>query len=189
MYKNLIAPVFSSRRFHIRLIGNEDARDLYEICSNEEVTKYLTFEPYQSYSDAKKVIVNMLRSYYQAESVNFSIIEKISLKMVGSVSLTFQHENNCAEIGYLINRQFWNQHIMSEIMEPLLDICFQYYKLDYITARTTEDNLASERVLTHAGLRYRFTKKNELKIHNCWKNICYFDMNYMEYLLKKSPSK
>lgn len=186
MYKNLIAPSFSSKRFIIRMIDSCDAKDLYEICSNKEVTKYLTFEPYQSYRDAKRVIVNMIRSYYQAESINFSIVEKISLKMIGSISLTFHKQENCAEVGYLLNQKFWNQHVMSEVLQSFLDVCFQYYKLDYITARTTHDNLASERVLLKTGFHHRFTKKDELEIHHELKSICYFEMNYMDYLLKKS---
>lgn len=56
----------------------EDIDDFFDVCSQSEVTQYLTFNPHEYLSDTHRVIENMMRAYSMGQSVNFAIVLKIN---------------------------------------------------------------------------------------------------------------
>ena len=147
MFKNLGAPQFFTKRLFIRAIDLIDIEDMFEICSDYSVTEYLTFEPHKSTLDTRHVIENMIRSYYAGQSINFSLIDKTTNKMIGSASLTFNLYENSAEIGYLLKKEYWNQGYMSEAIEAIIDLSFQYYQLNRLYAKHILENIASQKII------------------------------------------
>ncbi len=171
MFKNLRAPTFHTNRLFIRLIDPIDINGLYEVSKSSNVTRYLTFNPHKSIRQTRMVIENMLQSYFSGHSVNFAIIEKNLNKMIGSVSLTFSMTNNSAEIGYILNDNFWNKGYMSEVIEKLIDISFTYYGLDTLFAKHILENEASKRILL----------KNNFKLTRIVENG--FTKNFVSYTI------
>lgn len=182
MFQTINPFSFSTNRFIIRIVDYNDYLDYYELCSSSIVTKYLTFEPYSSIKDAKRTITNMIRSFYIGECINFSIVEKISKKVIGSISLTFFKNNNQCELGYLINEKFHHQHVMSEILPTFIQYAFNYYHPDVIFARVVKENTYSIKLLEKNNFQYAYTLLNSVHMHNQLVNVLYYTYTYDTFL-------
>ena len=147
MYSNLNAPTIQTDRLIIRLVCLEDAPFYYSFCSNPNVCKYLTFNPYTNFNMAKRAIENMIRAYLIGSDVNFSIIYKENKQVIGSISLSFSNTTNSADIGYILDDKYWNKSIMSEAINSIIEVAFNHYNVDFITASYISNNKASEALL------------------------------------------
>lgn len=163
-------PKFETKRLIVRIVSLEDYYDYFEFCSDPLVCKYLTFNPYSSTYQAKKAIENMIRAYIAATDFNYSIVLKDTLKVIGSVSLSFK-ENNVAELGYILNSKYWNNGYISEVINNLISVAFVYFDVNVIVAKYLKDNIASEKVL----LKNSFTKTKIIK-NGFIKNGIYYDL-------------
>ena len=159
MKNYLTAPTIQTNRLTIRIVDLVDSSDYFEFCSNANVCKYLSFNPYKSLSQAKNAINNMIRAYLQGTDVNFSIIYRDLKKVIGSISLTFNKDNS-ATIGYILNDLYWNQGIMKEAIEAICKIAFDYYEVKFLKAKFISENIASEKVLYANGFKEVEVLKN-----------------------------
>lgn len=66
------------------------------------------------------------------------------------------------ELGYAMNEQFRNHGYMTEAVRALVEWAFQHDTCRRVTAETLHDNLASQRVLTKAGLELDRSAENML---------------------------
>ncbi len=164
LYKS--APTIETNRLFIRVVSSEDYKDYYRFCSNKNVCKYLTFNPYTNIFQAKKAINNMIRAYLANTDVNFSIIYKQENKVIGSISLSFKNDN-IGEIGYILDESYWNNKIMDEALKALIKVCNYHYCLDALVASYIKENIASEKLLfrnnfkIYENLNYGLIKNNK----------------------------
>lgn len=147
MYTNLNAPTITTNRLFIRFVSIYDYKDYFTFCSNHKVCEYLTFNPYNNVTQAKRAIENMIRASLIGSDANFSIIDRLTNKVIGSISLTFSNTSNSADVGYILDEAYWKKGIMSEALKEIINVAFTYYNLDYLTASYLKDNKASEALL------------------------------------------
>ena len=147
MNKGLGAPHFFTNRLYIRPIEWKDIDDFFNVCSQSEVTQYLTFNPHEYLSDTHRVIENMMRAYSMGQSVNFAIVLKSTNHLIGSASLTFNYVNRSAEVGYLLDAKYWNQGYMSEAIQALIEVAFNYYRVEFLYAKHIVENIASQKII------------------------------------------
>ena len=165
---NLNKPVknLESDRLLLRFVDLNDAKDFYVFCSKDNVTKYLTFDPYKHIFQARRAITNMIRSYLAEKCINYSIVLKNTNKVIGSISIT-QVDNHSAEIGYLLDDDYWNLGYMSEALKLIVEASFNYYDIDILIGKYIKENISSEKVLLKNGfklisvLRNGFIKNNK----------------------------
>jgi len=60
-------------------------------------------------------------------------------------------EHNISSIGYGIDEQYRNQGYMTEALQAAMYWAFQHIELNYLLAKTYQDNFPSHRVLTKCG--------------------------------------
>lgn len=170
MNKHLTAPTINTNRLFIRIVDLSDSYDYFDFCSNANVCKFLTFNPYKSLSQAKNAINNMIRAYLQGTDVNFSIIYKKNRRVIGSISLTFNIDNSVT-IGYILNEAYWSKGIMKEAIDAICKVAFNYYGVELIKAKFISENIASEKVLIANGFN-----KVELIKNGFVKNGVFYDL-------------
>ena len=144
--------VIKTKRLTIRFVDLADAKDYFVFCSNPNVCRYLSFEPYKHVFQAKKAINNMIRSYLVNKDINFSIILNETNRVIGSISLSI-NDFHCADLGYLLDEKYWNKKIMSETVPEIIKVAFDYYKIDTLYAKYVKDNQASEKLLMNNGFK------------------------------------
>lgn len=162
------APTIETNRLFIRVVSSEDYKDYYRFCSNKNVCRYLTFNPYTNIFQAKKAINNMIRAYLSNSDINFSIIFKPENRIIGSISLSLLNDN-IGEIGYILDEPYWNKKIMDEALKAIINVCDKYYNLDILIASYISDNIASEKLL----LRNNFIFYEDIQCGLIKNNQCF----------------
>lgn len=141
------APLIETERLIIRLVSLDDVDAYFDFCSDEDVCRYLTFNPYTDRSYVIRSIKNMLNAYLNGTDVNFSIILKETNHVIGSISLTFNNKYNTGEIGYILNKKYWKNGYMNEALKAIMNISYDYYNLSMLKASYLEGNYNSAKLL------------------------------------------
>lgn len=156
-------PTLETERLILRLFNDSDVEDLYEMCSDELVTKYLNFETYTSITDAYERLEVVKKEYEELHVPPVWAIElKDTGKVIGSIGFLHVKENHSyAEIGYLLHRRYWNKGIMSEAVKEVLKFGFEKMELNKITIDCDSRNIGSYRVMEKNGLVYEGTLRQQ----------------------------
>ncbi|QNE38236.1 GNAT family N-acetyltransferase [Hymenobacter sp. NBH84] len=108
----------------------------------------------------------------------FAIELRETGQFVGGIGLTVEQRFNRAEAGYWVGKPFWNQGIATEALRAVLAFGFETLELHKIFATHLVANLASGKVMQHAGMQW------EAELHqHVRKNGQYFDL--MQYQLTR----
>ena len=156
-------PTLETERLKLRLFSLEDTNELYEYCSDEQVTKYL---PFDTYTDEKQAIdrINYWLEVYKNldKPITWAIEYKQDGKMIGSIDFVkWSEQDKSAEVGYVINRKYWNKGIITEALKAVIDFGFKQMDLNRIEARCDERNIASAKVMEKNGLIYEGTLRQK----------------------------
>ena len=156
-------PTLETERLNIRLFSNQDVQDLYEYCSDEQVTRYLPFETYNNIADAIDRINFCIESYKNIQGpILWAIEYKENGKLIGSIDFVrWNEENKEAEIGYALNRKYWNKGIMTEALKTVIKFGFEKMDLNRIEMHCDERNMGSARVMEKNGLKYEGTLRQK----------------------------
>ena len=127
-------------------------------CSDEEVTKFLTW-PTHTTKEVTEYVLNLwLAEYDKPEYYQWVIEPKDAGEAVGSIAVVNQNDDiDKIEIGYCLSRKWWRQGIMSEALSALIPFFFEEVKVNRIEARHDPNNPNSGKVLAKCGFKYEGT--------------------------------
>ena len=156
--------VFETKRLHLRHLKTSDLEDLYQLISDSEVMRYY---PHQmSLDEAEEWIQRSKRNIRDRGHSFYACIHKQSKEFVGISGLV--PPGNApgtieVELGYLLNRRFWNQGFATEAAFGCLDYGFSHFSFEKLVSIIDPENHASIRVAEKNGLAfesktYRFDK-------------------------------
>ena len=151
--KTIKLPTIELSSVLLRTVQKNDYRDFFELGKDEETTKFLTWGPFTRLKDAK----NMLKYVYfkrmqRNEPIGYAIVDKKSLKMIGTIDYhSFDRKRNLCEIGYVLNKDFWRQGIMTEVLGSVTRTGFELLLLDKIIIKHLRENLGSKQVIIKNG--------------------------------------
>ena len=176
-------PTFETERLKIRLFNENDVDDLYEYCSDDEVTKYLSFPTYTKKQDAIDRINYCIERYEKLDApILWAIEYKEEQKLIGGIDFVkWDEANNKAEIGYLLSRKYWNKGIMTEALAVILKFGFEKMGLNRIQIICDERNIGSSRVMEKNGLKYEGTLRQERFEKGEYVNMKYYSILKEEY--------
>jgi RimJ/RimL family protein N-acetyltransferase len=102
-----------TERIILRDFIEEDWQAVHEYGSEPQAVKYMPFGP-NTEQDTKSFIKTVLDSQKEKPrlSYNFALVNKLDNRLVGSCRIkTTNTEYKEGEIGYILNRNFWNEVI------------------------------------------------------------------------------
>ena len=79
--------------------------------------------------------------------------------------------NNSAEVGYVLNPDFWGKGLAKEALMRLMVFGFAELRLHRITAKIMTGNTASKRVAEKCGMRHEATYIESMLIKGCYDTI------------------
>lgn len=137
-----------TKRLLLRPVTLSDAEDMYEYSSDSQTTRFV-FETHQTLSDTQ----NSIADYFMAEPLGkFAIELKEQQKMIGTIDLRVEMEIGVAELGYIINKNYWGFGYIPEACHRLLTLGFTDLDLVRIKAGHDERNISSGRVMEKIGM-------------------------------------
>lgn len=178
-------PIIENKRFILRKFTKNDINDLYEYASDSEVTKFLSWDTYKNIDIAVDYIENVLLRYSKNKIAPWGIEWKENSKMIGSIDFVqYDKKNFSAEIGYVLNRKYWNKGIMTEALKEIIKFGFDEMNLMRIETRLNAMNIASERVMQKNGLTYEGTLRKKEFLKNKFIDIKFYSILRDEYYKK-----
>lgn len=134
-----------TERLVIRYFKEEDAQDLYEYLSKEEVVRY---EPYDAFTYEQAAEEAKRR----ADDKNFYAVALKSGKVIGNLYFA-EGDFDTWEIGYVFNSEYWGQGYATEAAKGLLDEAFTNWKVRRVIAMCNPVNTSSWKLMERLGLK------------------------------------
>lgn len=148
-------PTIETDRLVLRPLRMRDAADLYAYARDPEVSRHVLWEAHKSMRESRQFLRAAIRQYRKGLPGSFAITWKSSGRMIGTIGFMWVNvDHKSAEVGYSLNRDYWNQGIMTEALRAVIQFGFDELHLNRIEAQHEIDNPASGRVMQHAGMQY-----------------------------------
>ncbi|TFE00565.1 GNAT family N-acetyltransferase [Jeotgalibacillus salarius] len=158
-------PVLETERLILRKLTPEDLDDMYHYGSNDEVTRYVTWNTHRTLSDTKEFVEFVLNQYRNHKVAPWGIEYKENGKLIGTVDfVSWQPKNHTAEIGYVISQDYWGKGIATEAAKKIIEFGFENMDLVRIQARCFPENEGSEKVMQKAGMLFEGVLRKSLFI-------------------------
>ena len=162
----------STKRLILRKPELNDAREIFNLRSNEQVNQYLDRHPATDLEDATDFLNKIIQSIDGGEGSYWAICLKENPRLVGTICLyDFSPDRQTAEIGYELLPFYQHKGIMQEAMSVVLHYSFHTLNLETITAFPSADNKSSIKLL----------QKNEFKLED---DGVQRDGNFVRYVLR-----
>lgn len=167
----LQAATLGTERLQLRAQRISDAEAMYEIYSDAETMKYWSSEPMKGLDEAQKYVAQDLDAVNQGRAVIWSITEKNRDVAIGKCILfQFSESNRRAEVGYVLNRQYWGRGIMSEAMAAVIEYAFGDAGLHRLEADTDPDNAGSLKMLERLGFQREGLFRDRWFVYGVWQD-------------------
>lgn len=148
-------PELYSKRLTLRKMLALDAPDMYEYASRSDVTRYLTWNPHPDRSYTREYLEYLGNRYAAGMFYDWAIVFEPDCKMIGTCGFTsFNCTSDSAEVGYVINPDYWGRGIASEALELVLRFGFEELKLHRIEAKFMQENERSRHVMEKMGMTF-----------------------------------
>ena len=162
--------ILETDRLILRAWEITDLDDFFEYASVEGVGEKAGWEHHKS----KDKSLEILKMFMEEKKV-FAIVLKENQKAIGSIGIEELGEEldkdldnlSGRELGYVLNKDYWNKGIMTEAVSKVVDYCFNTLKLNFLMASYFNYNIASKRVLEN--LNFKFYK--DIIIETRYNNI------------------
>ena len=170
VFKN--PPAIETDRLLFRPMQIRDAEDMFEYSSKESVTRYLLWSPHESVDYTRRYLIFVKKQYSQGLFYDWAVILKDTGKMIGTGGFTtIDGRHQSAEIGYVLNDDYWGKGSGSEIARELLCFGFNYLGLNRIQARYMVGNEASRRVMEKNGMQFEGVARNLMYVKGSFRDI------------------
>ena len=180
-----IFPVVETRRLLLEEFQTSDAKAVFEIFSQEFVTRYHNLETMKSIEQALDLIKIRAGIFKQGVGIRWAIaIKGDPGRVIGSCGYyNLDQENHSAEIGYDLHSAFWKQGIMTEALRTMINLGYSgvfTFSLNRIQALTYLDHETSGLLLRKLG----FQEEGILREWGYWKHA-YHDLRVYSLLRTK----
>ena len=144
-------------RLIIRELSPEEENTFLDHYNDPEILHYI---PKRSREERINIYRKAIASYNDKDALRiWGIFNKADSDFIGTCLLRpFTPANIQSELGYSIERKYWNQGIGAEMAAAMVKYAFEEMDSQMIVAVTVIENIASQRVLEKAG----FTKMENL---------------------------
>ena len=103
-----------TERCHIRDFSMEDADDLYEVLSDENVMMYI-----ERAFDRGRTKEFIRAAGMCEKTLVYAIVWKLTGKVIGH-AIFHQYEESDYEIGWILNKEYWGKGIADEVTKELI---------------------------------------------------------------------
>jgi len=182
-------PEIMTERLHLRAYKPEDAEELVSIVNDKEIASTTIRIPFPySHEDAEEWITLTQKKLVEDSEINWAITNRFSHRLVGTITLTLNNENNNAEFGYFIGKTYWGNGYCTEAAKAILKFAFEDLKLHRVHASHMKKNVASAKVLLNIGMNYEGTRWGHIKKWGEYEDIVLYGMLEEDWKRINRPS-
>lgn len=153
--------ILESKRLKIRKFSTSDLLDLYAICSNAELMKYVGTGTPLTMDQVKEWLEVTHVNYATKGFGNYALISKENKELIGYCGLIYSKEIDNIELIYALRQKYWGVGLASEASLAMIDFAFDTLKLKEVFASIDPENIASEKILLKTGFRFAFEQNDQ----------------------------
>lgn len=164
-------PVIKTKRLTLRNFCRKDIENIYSIRTCKSVMKYMDAPKMESLEEAERFLNFTLKTHKEKRALNWIITLKDSESMIGYIGFwRLDKDHYRGELGYALDKNFWDMGIMSEAVEEVIKFGFENMGLNSIEANVNPLNKNSIKLL----------KKLGFKKEGYFRENYYFDGNFID---------
>ena len=157
-------------RLYLRQFTPDDLDDLYRIYSDPEIMKYLSGVRTR---EATEIAIHTMLKHWEEHNFGlWALVHKIDGKMIGRCGLNFLEKTPEVQLGYTLDKVYWNQGLATEASLASLNYGFQILNLQRIVAIALPENITSQRLMQKVGMKYE-------------KNAHYYETDVVYYSISR----
>ncbi|MFJ7746929.1 GNAT family N-acetyltransferase [Peribacillus sp. NPDC097295] len=183
-------PTLETERLILRKVTWDDIEDIHAYSSNEEVTKYVTWETHKTLADTKEFIEFAFTQYENKRIAPWGIQYKENGKIIGTIDFVSHHGgHHVAEIGYVLSQDYWGKGIMTEAANEVIAFGFDRMDVVRIQARCFVDNKGSSRVMEKTGMSFEGTMRKMMFVKGKHQDVNMYSILKEEFASLHKPRK
>lgn len=165
-------PTLETERLILRKMRPSDRSDMFEYACLDDVTRYLLWQPHSDDEYTLQYLRYIESRYKSGSFYDWAVVLKDGGKMIGTCGFTrFDHESDCAEIGYVINPRYRGMGIAAEAAREVVRFGFERLALHRIEARFMYGNEASLRVMQKLGMKFEGYHRDAMLVKGSYRTI------------------
>ena len=154
---------------HLRRVALTDAEGLFAMLSDPESMNYWSHTPVTDVSDALQVLREDVESDARGDSICWAVTLKGQNEMIGKCILfQFSAANRRAEIGFILNRDYWRQGLMQQALQAVIRFAFLTLELHRLEADVDPDNEGSLGILEKLGFERAGLFRDRWRLNDGW---------------------
>lgn len=152
--------IIETQRLILRPLNLDDAQEAYDGWTGDaEANKWVSWLPHESIDS----VVDWLKEISWDQNVTegfprdnyiWGFVLKETGKLFGSGGLIWEDAYQLYQVGYNINKSYWNKGYTTEAMRAILDFSIKNLGLKRVAGGHAKENLASAKVLEKLGFVY-----------------------------------
>jgi len=148
-------PALETSRLILRKVKLEDAPDMFAYARDPEVSRFTVWSPHITMEDTLRFLGCVIKGYEKGAVENWGIVHKEDNKFIGTCGyFSWEPEHFRGDIHYALSPAYNGKGIMTEAVNAVLRFGFEQMGLNRIEANCMPENIASERVMQKAGMRF-----------------------------------
>lgn len=131
------------QKITLKVFTSADIDDFMEWATDNEVTKYMMWNSYNSRSEAEVFFTNVVEKHSWFKSIS------LGEKVIGSITLDKgKGVHSCkAELGYVVARKYWGNGLATQAIKLAIQTGFKDLDIERIEAYVDPANIGSQRAL------------------------------------------
>ncbi len=183
MFKKI--PTIETDRLILRKLKVADYADMYEYSRLDRVTEFLLWNSHPDARYTRDYLSYIQSQYRVGEFYDWAVIHKETNKMIGTCGFAkLDFENNSAEIGYVLNPDFWRCGYATEAVKKIIDFGFHVLNLHRIEARYIVGNEVSRSVMEKCGMVFEGIHRSSLFVKDKYVSVGFCAITGAEYISK-----
>lgn len=154
-------PTLRTDRLVLRALRLTDAADYFAFAGDPQVARFLRWGPHASLQETRNYLAETLtHSPRQLDGLwGIELVQR--RRLVGTIHLMEIDPHNLkADVGIVINAQYWSSGIGSEALHRVLALCFHELGLQRIQGLPITENTAARRVGEKCGIVHEGTLRS-----------------------------
>lgn len=165
-------PTLETERLILRRVLKSDAEDMYDYARDSLVTEYLTWRPHPDLHYTEEYLSFLETRYAIGDFFDWAVVERESGRMIGTCGFTrFRYEDDCGEVGYVLNRSFWGKGYAPEALRAVVRFGFSQLSLERIEAKFIEGNERSFAVMRKVGMLFEGYRRSSLRVNGALRTV------------------
>ena len=173
-----------SERLLLRKYEMSDREDAYQVISKREISDSMITIPHPYPKElVESWLIYLQSSFEGGTAYEFAVTTKTAESLyIGNCGLvTVRDEHRHAELGYLIDPNYWNQGYATEACQAVLKFAFYELQLNRVYARVMKHNYSSCKVLEKLGFQLEGTARQEFIKDGNYVDIVYYALLAEDY--------